>query len=111
MGRRVRLAHAPAVDRVLHGGDDELLAELAHPAVAELDDLGEVVPRVDVHDGEREGPGAERLLRQAQEDDGVLAAAEEQHGALELGRDLPHDVHGLRLERAQVGGRAHRRRY
>jgi hypothetical protein len=53
---------AAPVDRLLHGGDDEPLAELGHAAVAELDDLGEVVARVDVHERNGKPPGAERLL-------------------------------------------------
>src|SRR5690606_2002031 len=41
------------VDGLLDAGDDQPQAQLGHPAVAELDDLGEVVPGVDVHDRER----------------------------------------------------------
>ena len=51
--------------------------------------------------GKRAGP--ERLLGQAQQHDRVLAAAEEQHGPLELGGDLAHDVDRLGLERLEVG--------
>ena len=71
--------------------------------VAELDHLGEVVAGVDVHDREREAPGPERLLGQAQQHDRVLAAAEQQHRPLELGRDLADDVDRLGLERLEVG--------
>ena len=71
-------------------------------AVAELDHLGEVVPGVDVHDREREAPGPERLLGQPQQHDRVLAAAEQQHGALELGGDLAEDVDRLGLEGLEV---------
>src|SRR6478736_3786538 len=97
------LDHAPGVDRLLHGGDDQALAELGHAAVAELEDLREVVPGVDVHEREREPRGAERLLGQPQQHDRVLAAAEQQHRLLELGRDLAHHVDRLGLERLQVG--------
>ena len=65
--------------------------------------LREVVPGVHVHDRERERRGPERLLGQAQQHDRVLAAGEQQHGALELGRDLAHHVHGLGLQLAQLG--------
>ena len=52
------LDDAAVVDRLLHGGDDQPLAELGDAAVAELDHLGEVVAGVDVHDRERErAPG------------------------------------------------------
>ena len=41
--------------------------------VAVLEDLGEVVPGVDVHDREGEAPGPEGLHRQVQQDGRVLA--------------------------------------
>src|SRR3954471_18042418 len=96
------LDHAAAVDRLLHRGDDEPLAELGHAAVAERDDLGEVVAGVDVHEREREQRRAERLLGQAQQHDRVLAAAEQQHRLGQLGGDLAHDVDRLGLEGLQV---------
>ena len=52
---------------------------------------------------EGEAAGAEGLLGQAQQDDRVLAAREEEHGALELRRDLAQDVDRLGLERVEVG--------
>src|SRR3954453_2075817 len=96
------LDHAAAVDRLLHRGDAEPLAELGHAAVAERDDLGEVVAGVDVHEREREQRRAERLLGQAQQHDRVLAAAEQQHRLGQLGGDLAHDVDRLGLEGLQV---------
>ena len=52
------LGHPALVDGVLHRGDDQPGAELGDPAVAELDDLVEVVAGVDVHHRERAcGPG------------------------------------------------------
>ena len=97
------LDHPPGVDRVLDAGHDQPLAELGDQPVAELDHLGEVVPGVDVHDREREPPRAEGLLGQAQQDDRVLAAAEQQHRPLELGGHLAEDVDRLGLERLEVG--------
>ncbi len=97
------LGDAALVDRVLDGSDDQPLADVGDDAVAELDDLREVVPGVDVHDRERELAGAEGLLGEAQQHDRVLAAAEEQHGALELGGHLTEDVDGLGLEGLEVG--------
>ncbi len=90
------------VDRLLHRRDHEALAELLDATVAVLDRLGEVVPGVDVHDRERELAGPERLLGEPEQDDRVLAAREEQHRTLELGRDLAEDVDGLRLELVEV---------
>jgi hypothetical protein len=61
------------------------------------------VARVDVHHREGELARSEGLLRQAQEHDRVLAAREEEHRPLELGRELAHDVNRLRLELVEVG--------
>jgi len=96
------LHHPAAVDRVLHGGHDQTLAQLGHAAVAELDHLGEVVARVHMHQRERELGRPERLLGQPHEHERVLAAGEEQDGALELGGHLAHDVDGLGFEGPQV---------
>src|SRR5579862_9877585 len=107
--RRARarlLDDAAAVDRLLHACDDEPLAELGDTPVAKLEHLREVVAGVDVHDGERQLAGPERLLREAQQHDRVLAAGEEQHGPLQLGGDLTHDVDRLRLELVEVRERA-----
>ena len=71
-------------------------------AVAVVDDLGEVVTGVDVHQRERKARRPERLLGQPQHHRGVLAAREEQHRALELGRDLTHDVDRFGLERVEM---------
>ena len=76
------------------------------PAVAELDDLGEVVPGVDVHHRETAAGWAESLLRQAQKDDRVLARREQQHRTLEFGDHLADDVHGLGLEQRAIRRRA-----
>ena len=50
--------------------------------------------------GKRAGP--EGLLGQPQQHDRVLAAREEQHRAVALGDDLPHDVNRLGLEHVEV---------
>ena len=77
VARRARpclLDDASPVDRLLHGCDDEALVELGDAAVAELDHLGKVVARVDVHDRERELARTKCLLGQPQQHDRVLAA-------------------------------------
>ena len=71
--------------------------------------LGEVVPGVHVHHRERDRRRPERLLGQAQQHDRVLAAAEQQHGPLELGGDLADDVDRLGLEDVQVASGLQRR--
>jgi len=95
--------HRPAgVDVVLHLGHHELDPEGRHVAVPELEHLFEVAPGVDVEHRERHGCRPEGLGGQVQHDDGVLAPREHQRGALELGRHLPEDVDGLRLQGAHV---------
>ena len=66
VARRARglLPDPASVDRLLHGGDDQLMATLREAPVAELDDLDKVVTGVDVQDRERKGKGRKRLLRE-----------------------------------------------
>jgi hypothetical protein len=93
------------IDRSLHRCDDQLVTDARHAAVAELDRLWEVVPRIDVHDGEWQGTvsgGTEGLLGDAEQRDRILAGAEQQHWAFELSHYLAHDVDGLGLERTQL---------
>ena len=92
------LADLAGVDRVLHRGDDQLDAEVGDGAVAELDDLVEVVAGVDVHHRERDPRRPERPVGEVQHDDGVLAAGEQQHRPLALGGDLAEDRDRLVLE-------------
>ena len=102
-GARATLFDGPArVDVVLHGCDDQPLADLRHPPIAKLEDLGKVVTGVDVHDREGEATGPERFLSQAQQHDRVLAAAEEQHRPFEFSGHLAHDEDGLGLECVKV---------
>ena len=91
------------VDRLLHRGHHQVGAQLGHGAVAELEHLGEVVAGVDVHDRERDPPGPEGLLGQPEHDHRVLAAREQQHRPLELGRHLADDVDRLRLDVLELG--------
>ena len=104
LGTRV-LGDPAGVDRGLDGTDDQLGAELGDPAVPVVEDLAEVVAGVDVHERERDPGGPEGLLRDLQHHRGVLAAREEEHGVLELGRDLAEDVDRLGLERVEVRDR------
>ncbi len=71
--------------------------------IAELEHLGEVVAGVDVHDRERDPTRPEGFLGQPEHDHRVLAPREEQDRALELGRHLPDDVDGLRLDVLELG--------
>jgi hypothetical protein len=98
-----RQLHEPTVQSFLHAGHDELHADLGDPAIAELQDLGEVVPGVDVHHRERDPGRVERLLREPEHHDRVLAAGEQQHRTLELGGHLAEDVDRFGLQRLQLG--------
>ncbi len=102
VARRDGLDDPARVDVVLHLGDHQAHPGLRDQLVAGGKHLVEVVPGVDVHHGERQPARPERLDRQVQHDDGVLAAGEQQHRLLELRGDLTNDVDGLGLQRAQV---------
>ena len=96
------LDDAAAVDRILHRGDHQAGAELRDTAVAVVEHLLEVVAGVHVHEGERDLRGVERLLGDAEHDDRVLAAAEQEARALELCSHLAHDVDRLGLDGIEV---------
>ncbi len=96
------LAQAAVVEVVLHARDLEPQAQALGGRVAVGEHLGEVVARVHVQHGERHRAGRERLDREVQHHHGVLAAAEQQHGALELGHHLADDVDALALERVEL---------
>ena len=89
-------------DRVLDRGDDHPRAEALDPRVTRRQHLVEVEAGVDLEERERQLGREERLLRETEHDDRVLAAREQQDGSLELGRHLADDVDGLGLERHQV---------
>ena len=93
---------AAGVDVVLHLRDDQPGRQLGGPLVAERQHLVEVVAGVDVHQRERHPGRPEGLLGQAQHDDRVLAAAEQQRGALELRGDLAHHVDALGLQHVEL---------
>jgi hypothetical protein len=98
-----RLDHGAVVDGLLHARDHQLHAELLDPAVPEVEHLLEVVAGVHVHDRERDARRMERLLRQPEHGDGVLAAGEQQHRPLELGHHLADDEDGLGFQGLQLG--------
>ena len=56
------LGQLAGVDELLDGADDELKAQPLHRPVAELDDLGEVVPGVHVQHGNGTLPGQNALV-------------------------------------------------
>src|SRR6478672_592586 len=96
------LTQPSVVDVVLHARDDEAQTETLDRLVAVVDHLGEVVAGVDVQHREGDRRRPERLRRQVQHDDGVLATAEEQRGTLELAGHLADDEDRLRLEHVEL---------
>ena len=94
--------HPTGVDRVLHGGDQQPLAQLLDATIAEVDDFGEVVAGVDMHDREREVSGPERLFGQPEQHRRVLAPAEQEHRALTFGGHFPHDEDGMGLQQVEM---------
>ena len=99
VARAVRALDQPAVvDPVLDVRDLEAQAQALDEPVAEVDDLRVVVPGVDVQQRERHGRRREGLDGQVHQQRRVLAAGEEDHGAVELARDLAEDVDRLALQ-------------
>jgi len=107
---RVRQAHRAALDGIVNVTDNETLAHLGDPAVAELDHFGEVVAGVHVQQRERQPaievapcvPFLERLLGQPQDHARILAAREQQGGALEGGDGFAQDEDGFFLQPVEV---------
>ena len=94
-------------DPVLDRRDVEAQAMTGDDLVPERDDLRQVVAGVDVQQRQRQRRGGERLECDVQQHCGVLAAAEQQRRAFELGDDLADDLDGLGLEcpqRRQLAG-------
>ena len=102
VSRRDGLDDPPRVDVFLHRRDHQTQPVLGDQFVAGRDHLVEVVAGVDMHHRERQPARAEGLECQVQHHDGVFAAREQQHRALELRGHLPDDVDGLGLQRAQM---------
>ncbi|GGO98414.1 hypothetical protein GCM10011612_13260 [Actinomyces gaoshouyii] len=96
------LAQPAVVDVVLDGYDDEPHAGGLGGGVAVGQDLGEVVPGIDVEQREGHGPRPEGLARQVEHHHRVLAAAEQQDGAGALGDRLADDEDRLGLQRVEL---------
>ena len=88
--------------RLLDGADDELRAELFGAAVAKLDEFGKFVAGLDVQERHRNVRRTERLFRETQQADGILAAGKKQDGTFKLGRDFTHDVNRLGFQILQM---------
>ena len=87
--------HPAGAYGIIHVADDQTLAKLGGPRVAKGDDLGKVVPGVDVQQREGKFPGTERLFGEPQHHDGILAAGEQQGRIAALRRDFAQDMNGF----------------
>src|SRR5215469_16694061 len=98
-----RLEHNSSLsDRILHGAYDEALAQLRCPVVAECDDYGKVVARIDVQQRKWKARWSERFFGQAQKHDGILAAGKQQRRIPTLCGDFAQNVDGFALQSFQV---------
>ena len=77
-------------------------AEFLRAPVAEFVQFREMMAGVHVEQRHRDVGRAERLFRQAQQADGILAAGEEQGRPLEFRRDFTHDVNRFGFQILQV---------
>jgi len=96
--------HDPsAPDGVLQRAHDQPLAKLLGAMVAERNDLGKVVPGVDVQQRKWEAARPKRFFRQPQQDNGVLAAGKQQRRIFALRSHFPQDVDGFAFQRVEMG--------
>ena len=84
------------------GSTSQFCAEFLRPAIAEFDQFGKFVAGLDVEKRQRNIRRPEGLFCQAQQADGILAAGEQQGGALEFPGDLTHDVNRFRFQKLQM---------
>ena len=106
------LDRAAGVDRLLHGGDDQL-ARRAPPRARSRNSMtsGKLCPVSTCMTGNGSGAGRNAFSASRSSTIESLPPREQQHGLLELGRDLAHDVDRLGLERLEVGQRARDERH
>jgi hypothetical protein len=102
IGIGIAQAHGAALHRILDVADNQAFAEFSRALVAEGDDFVEVVTGIDVHQREREFARAERLLRQAEHHDGILAAGKKQRRISAFSGDFAHDVDRFRFQPVEM---------
>ena len=76
-----------------------------HEAVAEINNLGEVMPGIDVEELERNRGRSEGAAGQLEDNDGVLASRKEDAYLVELAGHLTQDVNGLVFKVFEVWGK------
>jgi hypothetical protein len=100
---RVGQAHGAAGHRVFDAAHDQFGPQFLGAEVAEIGHFREVVAGVDHQQRVGNAARAKRLLGALEHDQRVLAAREQQGGALEGGGDLAQDEDGFLFQRIQVG--------
>jgi len=100
---RVRQTHGAPRHGVFNTAHDQLGAQFLRTQVAEVGDLGEVVAGVDHQQRVGYAARTEGLFGALEHDQGVLAAGEQQRGALERRSHLAQDEDGFFFQRVQVG--------
>ncbi len=87
--------------------DHQFRAQFLRATVAEVDYFGIVVTGIDMHQRKRQRglavrPEAERLQREVQHDDRILAARKQQRGPAALGDEFAQDMNRLGFEPVEV---------
>ena len=100
---RVGQAHGAALHRVLDVAHDQFGLQLGGAAVAEVGHFGEVVAGVDHQQRVGDAADTKGFFGAAQHHQRILAAREQQGGALESRGHFAQDEDGFFFERVQVG--------
>jgi len=95
-------AHGAACHGVLHIAHDQFGAEFPGPGVAEIGHFMEVVAGVDHQQRVGDAARTEGFFRALEHHKGILAAGEQQGGALKGGGDFAQDEDGFFFQRVQV---------
>jgi hypothetical protein len=99
---RVGQAHGAALHRVFNAAHDQLGAQLLGAAVAEIGHFLEVVAGVDHQQRVGDAARAKGLFGALEQHQRILAAREQQGGALERGGHFAQDEDGFFFQRVQV---------
>lgn len=83
------------VDGVLDFSDEEGEFEFFGELIAEAEDFGEIMPRIDMQNGKRNARGIKCFLREMDECDGIFSAGEHEDGTLELRDGFAQDEDGF----------------
>ena len=102
VGQGITQADRATFDRIFDRADDQALAEFGHALIAEGNDFGKIVTRIDVHQREGKGARTEGFFSDAQQHHGVLAARKKQGRIGAFGRHFAHDVDGFGLQPVQM---------